>query len=94
VTLVLFALPLRPQWPRPRDLAATMLATATMAVTLAPLRDWQTGLVGLCVLCPLGVAIYGASAAALDVAGLRTRLVPALRARGARRVSVVGEGGE
>jgi hypothetical protein len=64
----------RPQWPRARDLLGAVAATGAMATALGPLRSHAPGAALLFVEGAIGAAIYGATAWALDVARLRSRL--------------------
>lgn len=82
--LVFFAARTKPQWPRPRDLLASVAATAAMTFALQPLRDLPPGLVTLIIEVATGATVYGALTVAFDTAGLRTLAVSRLRPKLAR----------
>lgn len=71
---LLYALAARPEWPRPRDLVVSGLATMAMVAALAPLRSRSPGAATLIDQTLLGVAIYGGLAFAFDLAGFRGML--------------------
>ena len=78
-TLSLIAALSKPQWPRWRDIALAVLATAAMAAALWPLRGREPGFVTLVLQVGLGVLVYGALVLNFDIAGLRTMLAERLR---------------
>jgi hypothetical protein len=84
VTLIGFACLSRPQWPRFRDVAATVLGTAAMIAVLLPMREKNPGLAVLVGQVVTGAAIYTAVIAALDIAGLREIILARLRPMVAR----------
>ncbi len=59
-------------WPAPRDLGATLLGSAAMAGAVLPLRGLPPGLPTLLLQIGAGALVYGAIAAAFDLAGLRS----------------------
>lgn len=71
LVLLGFAAVERPVWPRARDIAATVAATATMVGLLLPLRAMTPGPVTAMLQVTAGVAICGLFFAAFDVGGLR-----------------------
>lgn len=84
VTLIWFASLAKPQWPRLRDLAATVFANAVMSAVLLPMRDQEPGLATLVEQIGAGVAVYALVIMGLDVAGLRSITAARLRLRAAR----------
>lgn len=84
VTLIGFASLAKPQWPRLRDLAATVLANAVMSAVLLPMRDHEPGLATLVQQIGAGVAVYALVIMGLDVAGLRSITLSRLRLTAAR----------
>jgi len=72
---------MRPQWPRLRDIAASLLVTGAMLAALAPLRARAPGLATLIEQVLLGVGVYGALALLFDLGGLRALL--------ARRAAII-----
>ena len=64
----------RPVWPDAPGLLATLVATAAMAAAVLPLRALAPGGGVLAVETLVGALVYGAVAAALDVARLRERI--------------------
>jgi O-antigen/teichoic acid export membrane protein len=77
--LLCFAFFTHPRWPRGRDLLIATAGTLAMGMALAPLRQWEPGVVTLLVEIIAGTAIYGAFVAAFDVAGLRSLAFVKLR---------------
>jgi O-antigen/teichoic acid export membrane protein len=75
---------LEPSWPKPRDLIVTLAACAAMVVVDLPLRGLAPGVATLLLQIALGGGAYVATAAALDLAGLRSLLAPRLVARFAK----------
>jgi O-antigen/teichoic acid export membrane protein len=71
-TLSLIAGLSKPQWPRWRDIALAVLASAAMTAALLPLRERAPGFVTLVLQVGVGIAIYGALVFSFDIAGLRT----------------------
>jgi len=71
------------QWPRFRDIAATLLATLAMAAVLWPMRDWQPGAATLAGQIGAGAGVFAVLAGVFDLAGLRT----AVRGMVARRMA-------
>ena len=67
VALLLFATRLQPVWPRPRDLAATVVATLAMLAAVGPLRTLQPGLVTLVIQAGAGLVVYGGLALVFDI---------------------------
>ncbi len=84
LALVAIAGASRPAWPRLRDLAGTAVAALAMVAALLPLRTHAPSLPTLVLQVTLGIAVYGALVAALDVAALRTLAVVRLRPIAAR----------
>jgi len=82
--LVVMMLALAPMWPRARDILGAALASALMLAAATPLRAMTPGVVALIVQIAVGVAVYGASAFALDIARLRSVIWPKLAAKLAR----------
>jgi O-antigen/teichoic acid export membrane protein len=86
LALIVFASFTKPQWPRARDLAATVFGTAAMAAALLPLRDHDPGVTTLAEQVVAGVIIYACLCLGLDIAGLRgivlTRMQPLLAGLG------------
>lgn len=70
----------KPQWPRLRDIAATVLATMAMAAALLPLREHNPSLPTLIEQVMAGTVIYSFFVASFDIASLRTILYAKLRA--------------
>jgi hypothetical protein len=75
---------LEPSWPKPRDLIVTLAACAAMVAVDLPLRGLAPGVAALLLQIALGSGAYVATAAALDLAGLRSLLAPRLVARFAK----------
>ncbi len=71
---LLFAIAMRPQWPRARDLFGAAAATGAMALALWPLSARAPGLALLLGQATLGAAVYGALAWIFDIARLRSRI--------------------
>ncbi|QXX73209.1 lipopolysaccharide biosynthesis protein [Methylovirgula sp. HY1] len=69
----------KPQWPSPRDIVATILATMAMAAALLPLREYNPGFQTLIEQVTSGTVIYCLFVASFDIAGLRTILYTKLR---------------
>jgi O-antigen/teichoic acid export membrane protein len=84
VVLVAYASAAKREWPRPRDLAITMLANALMSVAILPMRDQHPGLATLAEQVSVGIAVYAFIVLGLDVAGLRGITLARLRLAGAR----------
>ncbi len=72
---------LEPSWPKPRDLLATAAACAAMTVIDLPLRGLTPGVMTMILQIVLGGGAYLATAAVLDLAGLRSLIAPLLVAR-------------
>jgi O-antigen/teichoic acid export membrane protein len=72
---------LEPSWPKPRDLIVTLAACAAMVVVDLPLRGLAPGLATMLLQMALGGGAYVATAAALDLAGLRSLVSPQFVAR-------------
>ena len=83
VSLILFSLGSKPQWPPLRDLAAIAVAAFAMILLVTPLRGWTPSIAALIVQTSLGVTVYGAVVLALDAAGAR-RLFARVVRRGRR----------
>ena len=75
---------LEPSWPKLRDLIVTLAACATMVAIDLPLRGLAPGVTTMLLQIVLGGGAYVATAAALDLAGLRSLLAPRLVARFAK----------
>jgi O-antigen/teichoic acid export membrane protein len=75
VALLVFALPLKPVWPRLGDIAKPLLATLGMVLALRPLQSLHPGLLTLLLQAGSGVLIYGVLALAVDIGGARSLLV-------------------
>ena len=75
---------LEPSWPKPRDVIVTLAACATMVAIDLPLRGLAPGVTTMLLQILLGGGAYVATAAALDLAGLRSLLAPRLVARFAK----------
>ena len=84
LTLVAIAGRARPAWPRARDLAGTVAATACMALVLLPLRAEPPSLALLAAQIAAGVLVYGGLVALFDVAAIRTLAAERLRPAMAR----------
>ena len=67
---------LEPNWPKPRDLIVTLTACAAMVAVDLPLRSLAPGAMTMLLQIALGASAYVATAAALDLAGLRSLLAP------------------
>ena len=82
VTLVGIACLSKPIWPKPRDLAYTVLATGAMTAALYPLREQPPGFLTLAAQIAGGIVVYAGLVFLLDIAALRTlilgRLGPAV----------------
>jgi len=72
---------LEPSWPKARDLIVTLAACAAMVAVDLPLRGSAPGFATMLLQIALGGGAYVATAAALDLAGLRSLLAPRLVAR-------------
>lgn len=83
--LVGFAALAKPRWPSARDFLAIAVALAGMCAALWPLRGLPPGAATLLAQIAVGVAVYGALALALDVAGLRGPLIDRLRGKAPTR---------
>lgn len=70
----------KPQWPSVRDITFVVLATASMALVLLPLRLRDPGLTTLLEQIAAGVVIYTFFVAVFDIAGLRKILYAKFRA--------------
>ena len=70
-SLILFAMASRPQWPRLRDLALTLVAAGGMAALAAPLRSLEPGLPLMLTQIVLAGSFYLLIVAVFDLAGLR-----------------------
>ncbi len=79
--LLLFAVRLRPVWPRLRDVGGATAATLAMLAALGPLRGLAPGLATLAAQAATGAVVYGTVALVLDVADARTLLVGLLGPR-------------
>ncbi len=88
VALIGFASFARPQWPRLRDLAATVLANAAMSAAILPLRDTEPGFVTLAEQIAAGVAVYAIVVMGFNVAGLRDITLARLRLKAARMTTL------
>ena len=75
---------LEPSWPKPRDLIVTLAACGAMIVVDLPLHGLAPGVATMLLQIALGGGAYVATAAALDLAGLRSLLAPRLVARFAK----------
>jgi len=75
---------LEPSWPKPRDLIVTLAACAAMVAVDLPLRGLTPGLATMLMEMALGGGACVATAAALDLAGLRSLVAPRLVARFAK----------
>ncbi len=84
VALIAFASFAKPQWPRLRDLAATVFANAAMSAAILPLRDAEPGFVTLVEQITTGVAVYAIFIMGFNVAGLRDLALARLRLKAAR----------
>ncbi len=69
--------------PRPRDIAATILAVGAMALAVWPLRSLEPGLLTLLLSMAAGGVAFGAAAVATNAAGIRVTLTNRLRKRAA-----------
>jgi O-antigen/teichoic acid export membrane protein len=65
----------RPKWPTARNIASVLLATAVMALAVAPLRSRPPGLLTLIMQTALGVGVYAILAYLFDLAQIRARLL-------------------
>jgi O-antigen/teichoic acid export membrane protein len=84
IVLTGFASRAKRQWPRPRDLAATVFANALMSAIVLPMRGQEPGLATVVEQISTGVAIYAVVVLGFDVAGLRGLTIARLRLRFAR----------
>ncbi len=75
VTLIVFASFNAAKWPRPRDLALTLVGCAGMAALAGPMRSLRPGVVLMLTQMFFAGAFYVLIVAAFDVAGLRTVFV-------------------
>ena len=75
---------LEPSWPKPRDVIVTLAACAAMVAVDLPLRGLAPGLATLLLQIAVGGGAYVATAAAFDLAGLRSLVAPRLVARFAK----------
>lgn len=83
-TLMLFAARGGASWPRLRDIALTIAATAAMCAALLPLRAWEPGVVTLIVQVAAGAFVYILAVAVFDIARLRSHIQAAWRNRHGR----------
>ena len=79
VTLVALANRSKPVWPKTRDLAAIVLATAAMVGIELPLRDGTPGLFTFVTQIAGGVTVYATLVALFDIAAIRTIVMGQLR---------------
>ena len=84
VALIAVACLSRPAWPRARDLATSVLATAAMAAVLMPLRGQPPGAMILAAQIAAGVVVYAALVYVFDIASLRTLVLDRLAPVAAR----------
>lgn len=84
VTLIACANFAKPQWPRLRDLAATVCANAVMAAAVLPMRDRDPGFATLAEQVAVGTSLYALIVMSIDVAGLRSVTMARLRLKAAR----------
>ncbi|QGM44523.1 lipopolysaccharide biosynthesis protein [Methylocystis heyeri] len=75
LALFLMLFLLEPMWPRARDVLGTLFASALMLAAALPLRALTPGPLAMGAQIAVGAAVYLATAAALDLAGLRTLLL-------------------
>ena len=78
-TLSLIAGLSKPQWPRWRDIALTVVATVAMTAALWPLRVREPGFLTLVLQIGLGLTIYAGFVWTFDIAGIRTLAADRLR---------------
>ena len=83
---------LEPSWPKPRDLIVTLAACAAMVAVDLPLRSLAPGAVTMLLQIALGGGAYVATAAAFDLAGLRSLL--GLAPIPAKQASIFGDDGQ
>jgi O-antigen/teichoic acid export membrane protein len=71
-------------WPRAKDILGTVFSASLMFAAVLPLRGLAPGPIVMAAQIALGAAVYLGSAAALDLAGVRTLLRPKIpeRAKG------------
>lgn len=81
VALVIFALPMQPQWPKPMQIITPTLAVAIMAAALMPMRAWTPGILPLLAQIVTGGLIYGAMVVIFDIAEMRSALLHKLERR-------------
>jgi len=79
---------LEPCWPKGRELVVTLAACGAMLAVDLPLRGLAPGAATMLLQIVLGGGAYVATAAALDLAGLRSLLAPRLVARFAKSFAV------
>jgi hypothetical protein len=72
VVLIAFAQANRPQWPRFRDIALSVLACLGMAALAGPLRSLRPGLALMATQIVLAGSFWLLAVAGFDIAGLRS----------------------
>lgn len=77
--LLLFAQAQKPDWPRPRDLLASLVGVAAMAGCLAPLRALPPGALTFAVQIGAGVLVCAPVLWLFDVGAMRAALLRRLR---------------
>lgn len=81
VVLIVMMFTLEPMWPKARDIAGTIAASAVMLGAGWPLRALAPGAFTLAVQIAAGALVYGACAYAFDVAAARSVIAPKIAAR-------------
>ncbi|MDB5572743.1 MAG: rane protein involved in the export of O-antigen and teichoic acid-like protein [Hyphomicrobiales bacterium] len=79
--LLVFAVRSGARMPRWRDLLATCAGVGAMYVVVLPMRAWEPGLATALAQASAGAATFGAFVLALDIAGMRSGALAALRKR-------------
>jgi O-antigen/teichoic acid export membrane protein len=91
-TMLIFLTRLEPMWPRARDLIGAILAAGAMILLVLPLRRFAPSVATLLMEAGAGACIYGFVAWGVDVAQLRSLLLPRAAAWLATRFALVGSG--
>ncbi len=81
IALVSMLFLLEPMWPRPRDIFGALAASLAMLAAVAPMRGLPPGAFTMVAQIAAGGVVYCAVAYGLDVVGMRSVLVPKVRAR-------------
>lgn len=84
MTLMLFAWRGGAHWPRVRDIALTIAATAAMCAALWPMRAWPPGVFTLIMQVAAGAMIFCLGVAVFDIASMRSNIHNSWRNRRGR----------